>query len=663
MKILQDRDGKRLKEYEIEVVNDELIVTDEEGELFDYNPNRKESQRIQETLFHEKQTIIENCLFGVDINPNSVKICRLRLWIELLKNAYYKNATELETLPNIDINIKCGNSLVSRFDIDADLKQALKKSKWSIDSYRVAVDTYRNAQNKEQKREMERLIADIKSDFRSEISQRDPKVKKIQKLSYELNLLIGEQLFEMSKKEKVAWNEKVKKLTEYTTKLESEIKEIKANKIFENAFEWRFEFPEVLNDVGDFVGFDVVIGNPPYLSYYSRQSKQDVDSEKLIKTLVKQYSFINNKSKLGRYNSLMFFLEKSLEISKKDGISTFIVDTNIHSNPSEDIRKYMLQKSSFIEVINDLSVFEGVASSQVILSYYNNSLIDNSTAIKKFINGDFKIISEISQDMLIESNILKFDDNPLTQSILNKVNSHSKLCELIPKAHIRTCINFGGKSNLFIRDNMISTIDLPLIEGSSGVYKSYCNVYFERYVRYDTNLRDELNAGFKEEAQKNGLRTPKVIGLGNLEHFKSPKIFVRQSDSKITATFTDIECCGDYSLFIITSDNLELHNDVIHLFYVLAILNSRLITFYSIKKDLIKNLNTGTPQLRLKDLRDIPCPKIEMKDQERIVSIVLELIKGTLNEDQANRLKSKIDKQVYELFGLNNEEIEFIENE
>ncbi|WP_293079019.1 hypothetical protein [Okeania sp. SIO3B5] len=58
--------------------------------MFEYYPNNQERQRVQETLFHEKQTIIENCLFGVDINPNSVKICQLRLWIELLKNAYYK---------------------------------------------------------------------------------------------------------------------------------------------------------------------------------------------------------------------------------------------------------------------------------------------------------------------------------------------------------------------------------------------------------------------------------------------------------------------------------------------------------------------------------------------------------------------------------------------
>lgn len=166
LKILQDATGKSLRDYHVEVVNDELIITDEDGKLFDYNPQNKESQRIQETLFHEKETIIENCLFGVDINPNSVKICRLRLWIELLKNAYYtpaSNYIELETLPNIDINIKCGNSLISRFALDADIKSALRSTKkWSIDRYKVAVQTYRDAESKEQKREMEELIDSIK---------------------------------------------------------------------------------------------------------------------------------------------------------------------------------------------------------------------------------------------------------------------------------------------------------------------------------------------------------------------------------------------------------------------------------------------------------------------------------------------------------------------
>ncbi|VTP95822.1 type II restriction m6 adenine DNA methyltransferase, Alw26I/Eco31I/Esp3I family [Sphingobacterium daejeonense] len=263
MKILLDREGKRLKEYHVEVVNDELMITDEDGQLFKYNPLVKESQRVQETLFLEKENIIENCLFGVDINPNSVKICRLRLWIELLKNAYYKNSTELETLPNIDINIKCGNSLVSRFAIEADLRQALRKSKWTIDSYKQAVSTYRNAENKEQKREMEKLISDIKSDFKTEISKNSKEVTDLIKLErdyylkYETTHLFEERLTKSQLKDK-------KQLSSKIDLLKDKIEQIKANKIYENAFEWRFEFPEVLNDEGEFIGFDVIIGNPPY---------------------------------------------------------------------------------------------------------------------------------------------------------------------------------------------------------------------------------------------------------------------------------------------------------------------------------------------------------------------------------------------------------------
>jgi hypothetical protein len=134
LQILADRDGKLLKHHEIIVENDKLAVQDENGP-FIYRPGNKESQRVQETLFREKATIIENCLFGVDINPKSVSICRLRLWIELLKNAYYRPDAQdghefrtFETLPNIDINIniKCGNSLISRFvlnDNGAELSQ------------------------------------------------------------------------------------------------------------------------------------------------------------------------------------------------------------------------------------------------------------------------------------------------------------------------------------------------------------------------------------------------------------------------------------------------------------------------------------------------------------------------------------------------------------
>jgi adenine-specific DNA-methyltransferase len=269
LKILSDREGKRLKEYQVEVVNDELIISDEDGKLFRYMPGNKESQRLQETIFHEKQTIIESCLFGVDINPYSVKICQLRFWIELLKNAYYKNETgytELETLPNIDINIKCGNSLVSRYPLEAYLRKALRGKRWNIDDYRIAVMTYSNAPDKETKRNMERVISEIKSDFKSEIKNSDIRVSRASRFRgelYNLTAMQGLNLFEKTQKEKEEFDRNVKKFTAEIELIETEIAEIKNNRIYENAFEWRFEFPEALNEDGDFMGFDAIIGNPP----------------------------------------------------------------------------------------------------------------------------------------------------------------------------------------------------------------------------------------------------------------------------------------------------------------------------------------------------------------------------------------------------------------
>ena len=445
LKILQDRDGKRLKEYQVEVVNDELIVTDEEGELFEYNPNNKESQRIQETLFHEKQTIIENCLFGVDINSNSVKICRLRLWIELLKNAYYKNATELETLPNIDINIKCGNSLVSRFAIDADLKQALKKSKWSIDSYRVAVDTYRNAENKEQKREMERLITAIKSDFTSEIEK--PFSKKISEARGKAEMLATEIINLTSFGEKIDKNliDRQKKAVDALSKLETERDDIKANKIFENAFEWRFEFPEVLNDDGDFVGFDVVIGNPPYGIEFNDREKEFLKAE---------FEFLVERIR----NSFLYFIGQGLRLTRQSGLLNYIVPNEIlFQIYMTKARKYFLTEKKVTSVINlGDNVFEDAVVSSAILEIQNK-------AEEKY----FVLMADIRE---------KIKDKYVNPNDLLKVSSESL------RANFNQIYVIGSeKSNLVIKlMNDFPTLESISITVANGISTSCDKVYIAK---------------------------------------------------------------------------------------------------------------------------------------------------------------------------------------
>ncbi len=409
LKILQDRAGKRLKEYSITVANDDLVIVDEDGKLFNYNPQNAESQRIQETLFYEKKTIIENCLFGVDININSVKICRLRLWIELLKNAYYKNDIiennqqeyintfspqhhnwQLETLPNIDINIKCGNSLISRFDLSADLKSALKKHKLTIEDYQQAVKIYQNPKNRQQKQEMEKVITQIKDNFTTVMTGNDPiqqELRKKENLLY--NLQNQTSLFAETAKEKKAREKKERDLQKQINKLKKEIEDKKNNLIYQNGFEWRFEFPEVLNNQGDFVGFDVILGNPPYI----RQEEFSA-LKPLLKT---KYSIYNSIADL-----LTYFVELAHNILKDNGVFQFIISNKFtRANYGKQMRSFLLTNTCLTHFIDfsGLPVFDEATVDACILGFVKN-IAENQD------NSSSLLYADISSHHLIKDNFI-----------------------------------------------------------------------------------------------------------------------------------------------------------------------------------------------------------------------------------------------------------------
>jgi len=671
LKILQDREGKRLKEYHFEVVNDEMIVTDEDGELFEYIPTNKESQRIQETLFHEKQTIIENCLFGVDLNPNSVKICRLRLWIELLKNAYYKNETELETLPNIDINIKCGNSLISRFTLDADLKQALRKSasKWTIDSYRLAVDTYRNAQSKEQKREMERLINEIKTNFRSEISLNDPKAKRLRTLNGELFTMTNQgQLFELSKKEKAIWNAKVSKLTADTQKLETEIEEIKSNKIYENAFEWRFEFPEVLDDNGDFVGFDVVIGNPPYgVSFNDIEKKYFKDF----------FSSIHVRTP----ESFNYFWGLTSLISKQKGLCNFIVPSSFLSQIEfEKTRKLILESFELYIIINlGDEVFDDVATPTCIVGYTKqksnkqsiyfdlasiersilassldsvNNFVDTSSFLTNdsfsFVYKNYKSILDKCYKHRTLKNIAE-DVATGVSSGLDKayVYKHSEINELLLEKDLLKKLIIGGEINRF---------SLIPISGKSLVYITNENNISE-FPNTEKQLLQFKNQLIKRREAANGtiewysLNWPRRKKL-----FDNPKILIRQTANRIIAAFdNDGWYCLKSGLIVQLPDNSDLHY-----YYLLALLNSKLFDF--LYHDLVNEDNRIFPEVKPIQLFKLPIKEADKIEQEQIINLVEQINSAKSNSLATDNLESQIDQLVYQLYDLTDEEIKIIEN-
>lgn len=625
LNILQDRNGRRLKEYEVEVVNDELIVTDEEGELFEYNPNNRESQRVQETIFHEKQTIIENCLFGVDINPNSVKICRLRLWIELLKNAYYKNPTELETLPNIDINIKCGNSLVSRFDINADLKQALKKSKWSIDSYRIAVDTYRNAESKEQKREMERLIADIKSDFRSEISLNDPKVKKLRKLSGELfQMTQQQQLFEMSKREKAAWNKKVAKLTQDTKKLEAEIEEIKANKIFENAFEWRFEFPEVLNDDGDFVGFDVVIGNPPYLQLSKTES---------ITKEYKNYLLETYETSGGRLNTFIFFIHLSNRILHPNGFLNFIIPNTILSQEYYAFtRDFLVNKVSLTEIVNfPILPFEDAVVETVLIQYANKPELVDKVEIKELSKENIKSISHLKRDTVNRDSKFSFvyQLDPIIEKVYEKEHlTFGSICD------INQGIALKGDKSLSLKESKENDECYKLLDGRN--INKYSLKWDGVWLDYDLD---------------------RIHSCKRKDIFESAeKLMFRRVSSSLIFTYDNEQFYALNTLVIVNKKDLDKGPD---LKFILGLMNSKLMNYVYSNK--FKSTKTVFSEIQARSVKELPIPKISETQELEIVKLVERIIEQKKGESETIALENEIDQLVYQLYDLTEEEIEIVE--
>lgn len=357
--ILIDGSGKRIKkqDYSIDIENDELLISDEDGNPVSYIPGNQESQRIQETLFNEKRKIIENCLFGVDINPNAVNICRLRLWIELLKNAYYtkeSDYTELETLPNIDINIKAGNSLLHRFNLGQDISEILRKSGISISAYRKAVSDYKNAHSKEEKHDLEDYLRQIKGNLRTQIGRNDPKVVSLNKLNADLDNLLAPQLFEISKKEQAQRNKQAKDLQAKIAKIQAEVDEIKDNKIFAGAFEWRIEFPEVLDEDGRFVGFDCVIGNPPYIQL----QKMGTDADALQKMNYETYE------RTGDIYCL--FYEMGMKLLKSGALLSFITSNKwMRANYGKSLREHLSSKYN----------------PTLLIDFANNKIFDSATVL------------------------------------------------------------------------------------------------------------------------------------------------------------------------------------------------------------------------------------------------------------------------------------------
>ena len=421
LNLLKEHRQGRLFEYTLKIENDELVVYDRNGDLFHYNKNDEKSQRAQETLFNEKRYLIEHCLFGVDINPTSVQICRLRLWIELLKHAYYTREShynKLETLPNIDINIKCGNSLVYVCEMTSSITTLLREQELlTAEQLRQKVAQYQNAKEKEEKYELERLIASTTLRLKGALKANHEKSRELDNCKLELQTLLAQNpIFERDNKEQKAFERKKGKLQARIAELEDYFEGLEN----QNAFEWRLAFPEVWDAEGKFVGFDAVIGNPPYIQLQKMGARAE---------LLKQQGYETYDS-MGDIYSL--FYELGYKLLRPNGKLCYITSNKwMRAGYGEKTREFFVKRTN-PELLIDFAgvkIFENATVDTNIL-LFSKSVYQHTTICAVARQQEKESLKDLSDFVEQENSICDFSNSdswvilsPIEQSIKRKIEA------------------------------------------------------------------------------------------------------------------------------------------------------------------------------------------------------------------------------------------------
>ncbi|MBM2815363.1 MAG: type restriction endonuclease [Ignavibacteria bacterium] len=696
--ILVDKKGKRLKDYEIVVDNDELYITDEYG-IFEYNYKKSENQRVQETIFNEKQTIIENCLFGVDINPKSVQICRLRLWIELLKNAYYKapDFIELETLPNIDINIKCGNSLISRYSLD-DKSINIRDSK-IIPQYKDAVRRYKNEKNREKKKKIVDEIQNCKDNLKGMTVEKSLKAFKLMDLKNELKSKNEQDAMfvaEMSKKEKHSFENDKKKLKEQIDTIENELQDLIKNPIYKNAFEYRFEFPEVLNNNGKFEGFDIVIGNPPYFG---------VNKENYLQSRINDYNIFESQ---GDIYSL--FIERGLAILKEKSLLNMIISNKwLRAKYGESVRNFLTLKANPFKLVdfNQILLFDSAIVHSCILEL-QKEIYKNETEAIQF---EFNLQSYpdgLNLEEYFDNNKIILRNLDLNIWNINKSNT-DKIKQKIEEKGKKLKnwdikINYGIKTALneaFIINGKIREIILqeeleskkfikPILRGRDtrkyfavfkdlwliNIPKGYTiktkkgrtDVVFEPMPRYGNLEFDdawdwfynkhplvaEHLLQFKQKAMSRDDKGDywwELRACSYINEFNKPKIIFSEIVSEPQFYYDEKGYYPEATVFFITGEKIK---------YLTALLNSKPVTYF-FKTFYMGGELVGKIRYKKAFLEQVPIPVPDISQENQIIDLVDQIIEGKKQNYATTGLERQIDIIVYKLYDLTDEEIKIVE--
>jgi len=627
-----------------------------------------------------KERIIENSIYGVDIEEGAVDIAQLRFWLSLVVDE-----PTPRPLPNLDYKIICGNSLISRYDLDTPIDQVFREfnkgrteeDKVDLAKYKALVNDYMHEANHDKKEEFKQLIGDVKNAFKTTFEKKD--IKKIADARGAVQNLQNRDLFG----EKKATQREIKKAKQILASLEKEKKNREEAKIYKEAVEWRFEFPNLLDKEGNFEGFDLVIGNPPYL--------KERDNAHIFEPV--NQSPLGQKWHQGKMDYWFYFLHQSINLINDKGVISFITSRYwLNSQGAKKLINRVEKELSFTNVVDigKLKVFQNVAGHHMIHIYnknqcfdfnYNKLFNDVKQISSPVENENIKMFVLNNEDVFAESNIvfntqLKFDIDTIKLGNIYEVSQG--VVEASDKISKKQYEKFGnenfmiGQGVFVLSENEVDTLNLSIDEKKvlqkyidpNDVGKYFLKPQNKKYLIYsDKFLKQEIesdNSYSNIKAHLDNLvdfitSSNKPYGIHrarSLKYFTEPKIIFKGMFKSPDFTYDE-----DNYFFGFSFSSIIKKNNNSSLKYLLAILNSKLANkwFYTFGK-----LRGVGVDIGVEKLRTFPIAKTEYESVfDKVVDYVLALNKFpsyiAINEHVPNSHISEtfeevIDAMVFELY-------------
>ncbi len=495
---------------------------------FEYRESISDSRYI----YRLKRHIIQESIYGVDIDASAIDIARLRLWLSLVVDE--DDLDPIETLPNLDYKIVCGNSLIGFPEgWQSPAFEKIEKLK----------DEFYNVTDYERKQQ-------LKQEIEGEIQERLKSSKRV--FGYQVD------------------------------------------------FDFKLFFSEVWREKG---GFDVVIGNPPYVNI------ANIKDPSIREFLKKHYEVARNKSDL-----YSFFSEKGQRILKNNGILYFIVSNSwLGIDSFMNFRKFLVQKTKVIDLVKCKGDVFDATVTPVIFGFINKQVSDNEIVLHSLEDGEFKLLS----------NKIAYKDIRLIPSYPFSFDNQIKFN--IPTIKLGTIASFTlgiktSNDSRFISDEKYPDSCYPLIRGKD--VSKYNIKYAGKYIWYRPELMQEK----------------KGAGPRNIEYFLAKeKIIIKDVAKKIEATI-------DRNKYL-TNDTL---NSIYELngakfTYILALLNSEVINVW------YKNIFSSGLHIKLNELKEIPIATIQFSDEtiiDKIVEYLLILKRGIIQ----NYFDAVLNASIYQLY-------------